>query len=276
MVQIGSSDPQTLARCRRLDWRLPKHRVDIGGERCWPLRGVLRVTPARPVSSYISIGAFGKRHRPWPLRAVSPLSTATRLDRIYAVEPQPPAFAGPLARFSQADRMHRAQPHYAKPPVFFKTKDPALGAPLAHLQEKSAAITIQPSMACLAHRECRQFPNQPGLPRASETSAELILPIPVPILVMRTVADDGAWCKTMCSINPNIGVDFFVRRHSCSSEFGGHPLRHPPLIAYRLSNLIDFKRFSFRSVHPIGTPPEWKTCPDNPASGSVAPANSCG
>jgi hypothetical protein len=73
-------------------------------------------------------------------------------------------------------------------------------------------------------------------------------------------------------INLLCRVDFWCPPQSATIHIRRSPLRQYTMDPLLINNLLDFKRFSFRSVHPIGTPPEWKTCPDLPAFKNAVPA----
>src|ERR1700730_4364545 len=157
-------NPRDERRVDRLTRQLAERRIDVGGERRRPLRRVLRIAPPRLVRGDVGIRAFGKRHRlrriEFRLRSLGP----SRLDRIYAAEPQLAALARPVTCFCQGDRVRRAETHDTEPIGLFESEDPAFCAALAHLKEQPTAITVQSAAPRLAHRQTSQLPDEPHCP----------------------------------------------------------------------------------------------------------------
>jgi hypothetical protein len=162
-----------------------EYRVDIGTERRGPLRGVLVVTPAGLVRGDVVLGARRESHRLGSVELDLHALSFARLDRVAAVESRPAAVLRLLACLGEADGMGRAKPHLPQPAGILEAEDPGFRTAGAHLQEQPAAIAVVAAALDLRDGQRRQLSNR------SRHCAASVIPVLLPILIRRIVADGG-------------------------------------------------------------------------------------
>src|SRR5438067_3785345 len=96
-----------------LNWEWPDDRLGIGGERCGPLRRVLRVAPAGTMRPDVIGGSLFEGDRLCALKNSLRPGGLACLDRIDALRAQPPTVCGLQARLLKTNRVERSEPHLA-------------------------------------------------------------------------------------------------------------------------------------------------------------------
>jgi len=170
---------------------------------------MLRVAPASPVRGDVGRGAFGKL-----IARAASIRSSMRPTRRASIGSMPPRRA-----FLQRRAASRASARLTVctgPKPITRSRPSFLNRKIQLLAPRSLTCRKRPPPSPKSPRRCRwrtdrvvSFPITRALVRGSGSSVEPILPIPVPILISRTVTDYSGWYKTTFLINLLGRVDFW-------------------------------------------------------------------